>query len=188
MATLETTRDVPLERERFLGSAAALVTVTLWASAFVGIRSAGHDLSPGALALGRLLVASAALGAIALARHEALPARRDLRGIAVCGVLWFALYSVALNAAERRVDAGTAAMLVNVGPILIALLAGFILREGFPRALLAGCAIGFAGAVAIGAATSETGDTPSWGAVLCLVAAFAYAGGVVAQKPLLTRV
>jgi drug/metabolite transporter (DMT)-like permease len=30
---------------------------------------------------------------------------------------------VALNEAERRVDAGTAAMLVNVGPILIAVLA-----------------------------------------------------------------
>ena len=29
---------------------------------------------------------------------------------------------------------------------------------------------------------------PSWGAVLCLVAALAYAGGVIAQKPLLARV
>jgi NitT/TauT family transport system permease protein len=32
-----------------------------------------------------------------------------------------------LNLAEQRVDAGTAAMLVNVGPILIALLAGVVL-------------------------------------------------------------
>src|SRR3954468_21846586 len=36
--------------------AAALTTVTLWASAFVGIRAAGHDLSAGALTLARLLV------------------------------------------------------------------------------------------------------------------------------------
>jgi drug/metabolite transporter (DMT)-like permease len=188
MATLETTPAAPLERGRQLAPAAALLAVTLWASAFVGIRSAGHSLSPGSLALGRLLVASAALGALALARRERLPARRDLRGIALCGVLWFALYSVVLNAAERRVDAGTAAMLVNVGPILIALLAGVLLREGFPRSLLAGCAIAFAGAVVIGAATSKTGLAPSWGAVLCLVAALAYAGGVIAQKPLLERV
>ncbi len=188
MATLETAHEAPLERERLLAPAAALLTVTLWASAFVGIRSAGHDLSPGALALGRLLVASVALGAIALARREPLPSRRDLRGIAFVGVLWFALYSVVLNAAEQRVDAGTAAMLVNVGPIFIALLAGLVLREGFPRGLLIGCAIAFAGAVVIGAATSKSGLTPSWGAVLCLVAALAYAGGVVAQKPLLARV
>jgi drug/metabolite transporter (DMT)-like permease len=148
----------------------------------------GRGLSPGALALGRLLVASVALGAFALARREGLPSRRDLPGIALCGVLWFALYSVVLNDAERSVDAGTAAMLVNVGPILIAVLAGVVLGEGFPRGLVAGCTIAFAGAVIICIATSQHGLVPSWGAVLCFVAALAYAGGVVAQKPLLARV
>jgi drug/metabolite transporter (DMT)-like permease len=44
---------------------AALVTVVLWASAFVGIRAAGEDLSPGALSLGRLAVGSALLGVFA---------------------------------------------------------------------------------------------------------------------------
>ncbi len=38
-------------------------------------------------------------------------------------------------------DAGTAAMLVNVGPILIALLAGVLLGENFPRRLFVGCAV-----------------------------------------------
>jgi drug/metabolite transporter (DMT)-like permease len=188
LTTLDATPEAPLERERYLALGAALLTVTLWASAFVGIRSAGRDLSPGALALGRLLVGSTALGLLVLARRERLPARRDLTGIALCGLLWFALYSVVLNEAERTVDAGTAAMLVNVGPILIAVLAGAVLREGFPRTLLAGCAIAFAGAVVIGIATADHGIAPSWGAVLCLVAALAYAGGVVAQKPLLARV
>ena len=65
MATLDTTCEAPAERERLLAPAAALLTVTLWASAFVGIRSAGHHLSPGSLALGRLLVGSVALGALA---------------------------------------------------------------------------------------------------------------------------
>jgi len=37
----------------------------------------------------------------------------------VCGLLWFGVYNIALNAAEQRVDAGTTAMLVNVGPLLI---------------------------------------------------------------------
>jgi drug/metabolite transporter (DMT)-like permease len=187
MATIEASCEAPADRGRLLAPAAAVLTVTLWASAFVAIRSAGHHLSPGALALGRLLVASAALGILALVRREPLPARRDLWRIALCGLLWFALYGVVLNSAERRVDAGTAAMLVNVGPILIAIFAGVILREGFPRRLLLGCAVAFSGAVVIGAATSN-GITPSWGAVLCLVAALAYAGGVIAQKPALARV
>jgi drug/metabolite transporter (DMT)-like permease len=112
---------------------AALVTVALWASAFVAIRSASRQFSPEALALGRLAIASVALGLLVAARRERLPGARDLPGIAFCGIFWFALYNIALNEAERRVDAGTAAMLVNLGPILIAVLAGITLREGFPR-------------------------------------------------------
>lgn len=167
---------------------AALVTVVLWASAFVGIRAAGEDLSPGALSLGRLAVGSALLGVFVLLQRGRLPGRRDWPGIVVCGVLWFGLYNLALNEAEQRVDAGTAAMLVNIGPILIALLAGFMLGEGFPRALVAGCAVAFLGVVVIGVATSEQGVAASWGAVLCVAAAAFYAGGVVAQKPLLSRI
>jgi drug/metabolite transporter (DMT)-like permease len=167
--------------------AAVALTVLLWASAFVAIRYADRELSPGALALGRLIVGSLALGLMVLVRREPLPGRRELPGILVCGVLWFGLYNVALNAAERRVDAGTAAMLVNVGPILIAIFAGLILHEGFPPRLLAGCLVSFAGAIVIGAATSEHGLNDTFGAVLCLVAAVAYAGGVVAQKPVLSR-
>jgi drug/metabolite transporter (DMT)-like permease len=167
---------------------AALVTVTLWASAFVAIRSVSSQLSPEALALGRLAIASVALGVIVAVRRERLPALRDVPAIAFCGVFWMSLYNIALNEAERRVDAGTAAMLVNLGPILIALLAGIVLREGFPRPLLAGCTIAFAGTVAIGSATSQHGLAPSWGALLCVAAAFCYALSVVVQKPLLTRV
>jgi drug/metabolite transporter (DMT)-like permease len=177
-----------LRTDRALALGAALVTVFLWASAFVGIRSAGRSLSPGALSLGRLLVGAAALGIVLLARNERLPGWKAVRPVApalvLCGLLWFGAYNVALNAAERRVDAGTAAMLVNVGPILIAILAGLLLHEGFPRTLLIGCAIAFAGVVVIGLATSDAGVTTA-GVVLCLLAAVAYAGGVVSQKTVL---
>ena len=101
-----------------------------------------------------------ALGALAAVRRERLPARRDLARIAFYGVLWLVVYNIVLNEAERRVDAGTAAMLVNVGPILIALLAGLLLREGFPRGLLAGCVVAFAGTAIIAVATSSTASQP----------------------------
>jgi drug/metabolite transporter (DMT)-like permease len=91
VATLETAQHAPLERERILAIGAALVAVTLWASAFVGIRSAGHDFAPGALALGRLVVGSVALGVLVLARREQFPAWRDLLGIAFCGIFWFGI-------------------------------------------------------------------------------------------------
>lgn len=167
---------------------AGLVTVTLWGSAFVAIRAAGETMSPGSLALGRLLVSSAVLGAVALARREPLPSRRELAGIGAYGVLWLGVYSVALNEAERRVDAGTAAMLIGSGPLLIAVLAGIFLREGFPRRLFAGCAVAFVGSSIIGFATSHAGSRAGLGIVLCLIAAFAYAAAVVVQKLVVARV
>jgi drug/metabolite transporter (DMT)-like permease len=177
--------NVTDDRDRMLALGAALVSVALWASAFVGIRSADRSLAPGALALGRLTVGAIALGVLMVVRREPLPSRRALPGIVVCGVLWFAVYTVLLNEAERRIDAGTAAMLVNTGPIFIAILAGFVLREGFPRRLFLGCLVSFAGVVLIGVVTSRHGVGGGWGAVLCVLAALAYAAGLVAQKPTL---
>ncbi|MDR8407164.1 DMT family transporter [Nonomuraea sp. 3-1Str] len=167
--------------------AAAGVTVVLWASAFVSIRSAGAAYSPGALALGRLLAGVLVLGVICLVRRVGWPARAAWPGILCSGVLWFGAYMVALNWGEREVDAGTAAMLVNVGPILMALLGGWLLGEGLPRRLLAGMGVSFAGAVVVGVSVSGSGSGHAsvLGVVLCLLAAVSYAGGVVAQKPAL---
>lgn len=163
---------------------AALITVVLWASAFVGIRAVATDLSPGALALGRLLIGAVALGLVVAVRRPARPTRRSLPFIVASGVLWFGLYNIALNSGEQHVDAGTAAMLVNVGPILIAVMGGLFLGEGFPPRLLIGSVIAFGGATVIGLATSSGGgDDAVLGIALCLVAAVAYALGVVLQKP-----
>jgi drug/metabolite transporter (DMT)-like permease len=168
--------------------AAALVTVVLWASAYVGIRAAAGDFSPGSIALARLVVGVVGLGVLVIVRPWIRPAPRDLALIIAAGVGWFAGYNIVLNEAERLVDAGTAAMLVAIGPIFIALFAGLFLGEGFPQRLLAGCAIAFVGTVIIGVATSTDGaasaSTPL-GIVLCLVAALLYAAGVTLQKPTL---
>ncbi|MFF3327130.1 DMT family transporter [Streptomyces sp. NPDC002889] len=174
-------------RSRWPALAAAAVTVVLWASAFVSIRSAGTTYSPGALALGRLLAGSLALGCVLLVRREGLPPRAAWPGIAVSGLLWFGVYMVVLNWGEREVDAGTAAMVVNIGPVLIALLGARLLGEALPPRLLAGMTVSFAGAVTVGLSMSGEGSASALGVLLCLLAAVGYAGGVVAQKPALAH-
>ncbi|WP_405619685.1 DMT family transporter [Streptomyces sp. NBC_01508] len=172
-------------RAQPLALAAAGVTVVLWASAFVSIRSAGEAYAPGALALGRLLTASLVLVAILLIRREGLPPRAAWPGIVVSGLLWFGGYSVILNWGEQLVDAGTASLVVNIAPLLMALLAFRLLGENLAPRLLSGMAVSFAGAVVVGLSMAGGGGTSVLGVVLCLVAAVAYAGGVVAQKPTL---
>ncbi len=165
---------------------AAMVTVLFWASAFVAIRHVGTEISAGALTLGRLAVASLLLGALLFTRAPRWPSRRDWPALLICGVLWFGLYNVALNEAEQRIDAGTAAMVIGIGTLMISQLAGLLLGEGFPRPLVIGSTVAFAGVLVIGAATS-TGSTEGIGVLLCVVAAVAWAFAIVAQKPLLSR-
>ncbi|MDF0513115.1 DMT family transporter [Agromyces sp. H3Y2-19a] len=160
---------------------AMLVVLVLWASAFIAIRFVGDALSPGPLALGRQLVGTAALVAVALVRRPPLPRGRSLALVALYGVLWFAGYTLVLNLAERHLDAGTAAMLVNVAPLIVAVAAGVFLKEGFPRSLVVGMLVAFAGVVLI--ATGGVGNhADPLGVVLGLLAALLYALGVLVQK------
>ncbi|GAA2137509.1 DMT family transporter [Nocardioides koreensis] len=171
----------------WLPVAAVAVTLLLWASAFVAIRHLGHDFSPGALSLGRLLVGALCLGVVALGRGLPRPSRRDLLSLVIIGVLWFGVYNVALNEGERRVDAGTAAMLIQVSPVLIALLAALFLSERFTIYLAVGLALAFGGVALIGLSTSPGGNRDVLGVVLCVVSAVVYSVSVILQKPLMSR-
>ncbi|MFD4994286.1 DMT family transporter [Cellulosimicrobium cellulans] len=172
---------------------AVAVTVLLWASAFIGVRAAGHDYEPGSLALGRQLAGSVGLTAIVAVRwlrsgaRPVLPRGRVLVAVLAWGLGWFSLYNLALNAAEQHLDAGTTALLVNVAPVLVAVLAGLLLGEGFPRRLLVGMAAAFAGVAIIAAATSS-GERDVVGVAFGLAAAVLYAGAATSQKRLLSRV
>lgn len=176
-----------MSRSTALPLVAVAVTLLLWSSAFVAIRHLGHTFSPGALSLGRLLVGSAALGAVLLMRGWTTPARRDWPGLVVIGVLWFGVYNVALNAGERRVDAGTAAMLIQLSPVLVAVLAAVFLKERATPMLGIGLLVAFAGVVLIATSTSDEGGRDPVGVLLCLVSAAAYAVSLIVQKPLVSR-
>lgn len=179
----------------WLALGAVTITVLSWASAFVAIRGIGTSFGAGPLALGRLLIGTLALGVILLLKRRWVrPNTRQWLQILSVGVFWFAIYNVALNAAEQRVDAGTTSMLIQIGPILVALFAGLLLGEGFPKWLVIGAGIAFSGAVMVGVVTAVTTsdttktDADVLGIALCLVSAATYAIGVLSQKPVLRTI
>ena len=173
---------------RYLAPAAALTTVLLWACAFVVIRAVGDVLSPGSMAFVRLLVGSVFLVLLALRYRRPIPRGRALAFVLGYGVLWFAAYTVVLNWAERHLDAGTAALLVNVAPILVAVFAGLVFGDGFPRPVVIGLVVAFAGVVVITFGGDRGGVADSLGIVLGLVTAVLYAAGVLMQKVALRSV
>jgi drug/metabolite transporter (DMT)-like permease len=162
----------------------------MWASAFVGIRALAGTFSPASIAEGRLLVGIVVLAAVAMRGPRPAIARGDLIAVLAAGILWFGVYSVLLSAGERLVDAGTAVLLVNLGPILITLFAGVFLREGLPAQVLLGCIVAFVGTALVAASSSEGGTTgPSTqGVVLVLIATVAYAVAATLQRRALKRV
>jgi drug/metabolite transporter (DMT)-like permease len=185
--TTQTSKRLPA----WLPLAAVACTLVFWASAFVAIRHLGHDFSAGALSLGRLLVGSLCLGVVALARGLPRPTRREWLMIATIGVLWFGVYNVALNQGERQVDAGTAAMLIQVSPVLIAFLAAVFLHERFTVFLAVGLALAFSGVALIALSSGDSGAGADGnhvvGVLLCLLSAVAYSISLILQKPLVSR-
>jgi drug/metabolite transporter (DMT)-like permease len=191
VTSTQTPRPVPNAGVRaaptWMPVAALAVTLVLWSSAFVAIRHLGRDVTPGALSLGRLLVAALALSLLLARSRRSRMTRQEVLLLLLCGVAWFGVYNLALNDSERRIDAATAAMLVQVGPIVIALLAAVFLGERLTGWLLAGIGVAFAGVLVIGSAMRGDGGTNLSGVLLALLAAVTYAIGVVSQKVLLRR-
>ncbi len=148
---------------------AVSVTLVCWASAFVAIRYLADDFRPGALALGRMLVGTVSLSLVVLwsrARGIRLirPSRPQWLRITLIGVLWYAVYMIALNTGERHVDAGTASLVLQLSPVVIAVLAAIFLGESFTSRLAIGLAMAFFGVVLIAfASDGGTGDHPVLG-------------------------
>ena len=78
-------------------------------------------------------------------------------------------------------------MLIQVSPVLIAVLAVLFLGERSTPTLWAGLAVAFAGVATISLATSPGGDRDVLGVLLCLLSAAVYAVSVILQKPLMSR-
>src|SRR5690606_14959709 len=142
--------------------------------------------SPGSMALLRLVVATVALSIGALLLRPRWPRTAAAWGWTLLwGVAWFGVYTVVRNLAEQHVEAGTAAMLVNVAPPVVAL--GSCLRRvgRVPVLMCVGMGLPLAGIVIITAA-ARAGPLAVLGVVLSRVAALLYAGSVLLQKWQLT--
>lgn len=166
---------------------AIVVTILAWASAFIVIRGMGQYFSGGTLALGRLVVGTVLLGLVVLIqRRWVWPTWQEWLQVVGFGVFWFGAYNVVLNIAEHTLDAGTTAMIVGVGPILIALGAALFLGEGITTWIGIGAGVAFFGVILIGLASGSASFT-NVGVLWALAAAVTYAAGVLLQKPALRR-
>ncbi len=163
---------------------AIVVTVLMWASTFVIMRWSAPDISPGPLALLRLLAGSLTLTLLVLWVRRGRPRLPRGRGLALTvafGVIWFAVYTLVFNWAGHFLDAGTVAMVVNLAPLMVGVGAVLLFKESFSRRLFLGMLISLSGIGFITAAGS-TGQLAMAGLLIAFAAAVLYAAGMMVQK------
>jgi len=175
------------KRSGLIGMTSAIgVTVLMWASAFPAIRIALASFDPGALAFLRFALASGALGVYWVVSRPALPRGWELLRVSLAGGLGISLYNIALNEGETLINAGTASLLMSVGPVFAAILGVVLSGERLSRRGTAGVALSFVGVELI-ALFGSGRFVFNHGALLVLLAALCQALQFVIQKALLKR-
>ncbi|MCE7005989.1 DMT family transporter [Kibdelosporangium philippinense] len=152
------------------------ILALLWGSSFLWIKFALQAMSPGQIAIGRILLGAAVLVVLCYSGRQRLPKDRKIWAHLVFAAFFGnALPFFLFGFGEETVDSGIAGVLNATTP-LWALLIGVLIRQErklFSLRML-GMVVGFAGTLLI-FAPWQAGGLTSWGALAILGAAASYA-------------
>lgn len=157
-----------------------MLYIFLWASAYVPSKVASIESDPFWFLAVRFTTAGLVLGFLALAFGGGTPFPRTRRGWFVgcaIGLLANAAYLGFTYSALRHLSSGMGAIVASTNPLVLALVAPFVLGERLGRAKALGLVLGFGGVLAIVAARSGSGGA----APLDVALAFAGVGASVAS-------
>lgn len=166
--------------------AALVVTVIGWASAFPAIRAGLQAFEPLELGSIRFSIAALPAAAFLIVMRPAWPSSTEFLRLAIGGLLFVTLYTFLLNTGERSISSGAASFIVNINPIMIALLAMLILKESFGLRAWLGTFLSFAG-IGLIAFGEGNGLEINRGALFILGAACCTAIAAILMKPLYRR-
>ena len=158
----------------------------IWGLGFVAIRRADYEIAAVNLTLLRWLLVSATFLVVYpfLVRQRAKFDRRDFPRLLFVALMNVVVYHLALNTAEKQVDASLAGLLASLGPLLTVLLSALVLHESVGGKLWGALGIAVAGSVVISLPDISLGTGAVEGPLLVVVSSVASASYAVASKPL----
>ena len=176
-----------------LTDALLLFTCILWGVNYSVVKYGTTVMDPLAYNGARVALAAVAFGGLALARGArgvTRPARRDVLGLLLLGVLGNGVYQWLFAEGVARTRAGSAALLLASSPALIALIGRGMGVERVGRRGYAGVALSVSGIalVVYGGARHAEGHSTLAGNLLLLVGALCWALYTVLLKPYTHRV
>ena len=135
-----------IETPLFLGGA-FIVTIILWASAFVAIPVALQDVKPIPVIMARLMLSSIIFFPLLVRDRAKIRSRfkKDWKQILLMGISGVTVYLLALTFGQRTVGAGQTSLIVNMTPLVTGALAALILKEAFHKRMIYGALISLLG-------------------------------------------
>ncbi len=156
--------------------------IFIWATGYVVAKLAAPWADPLTFLCWRYAGVVALMAALAVAARAPWPQRHALAHLAVAGVLIQAVYLAGVWVAIRRgLPAGTAALIVNLQPVLVAALAPVVGERVAPRQWL-GVALGLAGVVLVIWHKLALSGGMALPVALCVAALLGITGGTLYQK------
>ncbi len=152
---------------RTLGVAGALFYIFLWASAFVPSKIGVLGTSPLWFLVVRFPVAGCSRWPSRCALGARFPrTRNEWIAVAALGVLGNAIYLGCTYVALRHLASGVGAIVASTNPLVLALVAPWLLREPLTRTKIVGLLLGFGGVVwimvvRIGTGSANPSTSPS---------------------------
>ena len=144
----------------------------IWGASFLFIDEAMRSIGPNGVTFVRILVGFATLSLFPAARKSIV--RSDWAGIIGLGVLWLAFPLSMFPFAEQHVSSALTGMLNGANPLFTAIVAALIARHLPPRRVLAGVAVGMAGAILMALPTIAGGHSSAVGIGMITAALVSY--------------
>ena len=166
---------------------AVFITVTLWASAFVGIKAALIDYSPIHLAVFRYLVASIVLVPMALCKKIRIPSWSEIPRFVLIGVSGISIYNILLNIGEKTITAASSCFIINTAVVITAIISVVFLKERVRIVGWLGMLVSLVGVGIIAFGEGEGGLSADVGGLFVFIAAISTSIYFVVQKPLLVK-
>lgn len=158
------------------------VFIFIWATGYIVAKLAAPYADPLTFLSWRYVGVVALMLALAFAARAKWPSRREMAHLAVAGIGIQALYLGGVWVSIRQgLPAGTAALIVNLQPVLVAGLAPLIGERVAPRQWL-GVALGLAGVVLVIWHKLNLGGGFGVPLLLCLMALLGITAGTLYQK------
>jgi drug/metabolite transporter (DMT)-like permease len=160
----------------------ALVFCHLWSGAFVAVKVGLASSPPLFLMASRFLIAGAVLLGWAWLTGRALPTPREWGGIVLLGLLNNAIYLGLTAIALRDVSAGMGAILASTNPLILAMVAPWVLGERVSRRKVAGLVVAFGGVVWVMSSRVGPDNRPGAMALVVFSIMFLVAGTVLFKR------